>query len=73
MPTPSNRPTARSDSDAATLAADRAAYERVVSAGFGLWLDYDWPKNGWDTADVEKNYFSPPRLEASLKAAIEAD
>ncbi len=56
---------------AATLAADPAAYRRVVSAGFGLWLDYDWRKEGWDTADVEKNYFSPSRLEASLRAALE--
>src|SRR5262249_38384407 len=35
--------------DAATLAADRAAYRRVVSAGFGLWLDYDWREKGWNT------------------------
>ena len=48
--------------DAAGLAADRSAYDRVVSAGFGLWLDYDWRKKGWNTGDLEKNYFSPERL-----------
>ncbi len=42
-----------------------------VSAGFGLWLDYDWPKNGWNTTEVEKNHFSPSRFETSLRAAIE--
>ncbi len=57
--------------DAATLAADRAAYHRTVSAGFGLWLDYDWRKKGWDLGDPEKNYFSPARFETSLRAAIE--
>jgi hypothetical protein len=57
--------------DAETLAADRDAYRRVVSAGFGLWLDYDWRKTGWNMADLEKNYFSPERFEASLRAAID--
>ena len=57
--------------DAATLAADRSAYHRTVSAGFGIWLDYDWREKGWDIADPEKNYFSPARFETSLRAAIE--
>jgi hypothetical protein len=47
------------------------AYERVVSAGFGLWLDYDWPKKGWNTGDLSKNYFSPDGFETSLRAALE--
>jgi hypothetical protein len=57
--------------DAAALAADRAAYHRRVSAGFGLWLDYDWRKRGWKTGDLEQNYFSPGRFETSLRAAVE--
>jgi hypothetical protein len=57
--------------ESAALAADRAAYHRVVSAGFGLWLDYDWRKKGWQTSDLENNYFSPARLETSLRAALE--
>ena len=57
--------------DAAALAADRAAYSRVVSAGFGLWLDYDWRKKGWDTQDPGKNYFSPAGFEIALRAALE--
>jgi hypothetical protein len=56
---------------AAGLAADRVSYARVVSAAFGLWLDYDWRNRGWREDDVEKNYFSPARLETSLRAAIE--
>jgi hypothetical protein len=57
--------------DAATLASDRAAYGRVVSAGFGLWLDYDWRKKGWNAQDPDKNYFSPGGFETALRAALE--
>jgi hypothetical protein len=57
--------------EAAALAADRAAYGRVISAGFGLWLDYDWRKKGWDTRDPGKNYFSPDGIETALRAALE--
>ena len=43
----------------APIVADRAAYARVVSAGFGLWLDFDWRKQGWNVDDPSKNYFTP--------------
>ena len=56
---------------AAGLAADRVRYDRFLSAAFGLWLDYDWRNRGWRETDLEKNYFSPARLETSLRAAIE--
>jgi len=56
---------------APTLAADQRRYRGVVSAGFGIWLDYDWRNQGWRTDRFEQNYFSPERLEASLRAAIE--
>ncbi len=56
---------------APALAADPAAYRRVISAGFGLWLDYDWRKKGWDSHDPAKNYFTPAGFEAALRAAIE--
>jgi hypothetical protein len=53
------------------LAGDQERYRRVLSAGFGLWLDYDWRKRGWNRTGLDRNYFSPGRLEASLRAAIE--
>jgi hypothetical protein len=56
---------------ASGLAADRVKYQNVVAAGFGLWLDYDWPKYGWNTTKLESNYFSPERFLASLRAAVE--
>jgi hypothetical protein len=59
------------EQDAAALSGDLAAYKRTVSVGFGIWLDYDWQKNGWNAADLENNYFSPNRLESALRSAIE--
>jgi hypothetical protein len=53
------------------IVADPARYRRVVSAGFGLWLDYDWRKRGWDEDDPSKNYFAPESFEASLRQALE--
>lgn len=55
----------------AAILADPAAYRRAVSPGFGLWLDFDWRKKGWDEADPSKNYFTPEAFEASVRAALE--
>jgi hypothetical protein len=55
---------------AAGQMADPPAYRRVISAGFGLWLDYDWPKRGWKPELPESNYFSPERFHKSLLAAF---
>ena len=56
---------------AAGLAADRRGYAQKVSAAFGLWLDFDWQKYGWDPRRPDSNYFSPERFETSLRAALE--
>ncbi len=56
---------------AAGLMADPAAYRRVISAGFGLWLDYDWRKRGWKPDFPESNYFSPGRFHDALSSALE--
>jgi len=53
------------------IVADGQRYRQVVSSGFGLWLDYDWAKKGWDSADPSKNYFTPEGFEASLRWALE--
>ena len=53
------------------IVADPERYARVVSAGFGLWMDYDWTKKGWDTADPSRNYFAPEAFESSLRWALE--
>jgi hypothetical protein len=54
------------------LVADRAAYARVVSAGFGLWVDYNWRANGWRADRPDANYFTPAALERSVRAALAA-
>src|SRR5205823_5528220 len=53
------------------IVGDPKKYERVVSAGFGLWMDYDWRKNGWNMDEPSKNYFTPESFEASLRQALE--
>jgi hypothetical protein len=53
------------------IVADRDKYARVVSAGFGLWMDYDWRKHGWDLDDPHTNYFTPETFEASVKEALD--
>jgi hypothetical protein len=53
------------------VSANPAAYANTVTAGFGLWLDYDWRKHGWDVEHPEKNYFTPESFEASVRKAIE--
>ncbi|MFO1021690.1 MAG: hypothetical protein U0903_13480 [Planctomycetales bacterium] len=45
-------------------------YARHVTAGFGLWMDYDSSKNGWDVEDVAKNYFPPDQFGAAVKWAL---
>ena len=46
------------------------AYRRHVEAGFGLWMDYDWRKKGWDAKDPSRNFFAPAAFEASVRAAL---
>ena len=50
--------------------SDPPAYRRAVSAGFGLWLDYDWRKNGWKTDTPESNYFSPAAIRNGPAPAL---
>ena len=52
------------------IVADPAKYRQFVSAGFGLWMDYDWRKEGWDEGNPSRNYFTPETFEASLRHAI---
>jgi hypothetical protein len=54
------------------LARDPAQYGRCLSVGFGLWLDQDWRKNGWNVDDVAKNYFTPGTFQDSVHAALAA-
>lgn len=46
------------------------AYAKRVQAGFGLWMDLDWRRKGWDVDAVSKNAFTPQALETSLALAL---
>jgi hypothetical protein len=55
----------------------QAAYEMMrdaappkMSFGFGIWMDYEWRRFGWNAEDTGKNYFSPEALYVSTRAAL---
>lgn len=52
------------------LVRDADKYRRVFSSGFGLWLDYDSQKKGWDAEDPAKNYFTPEAFTISAREAL---
>jgi hypothetical protein len=53
------------------IVRDPLRYRRFFSFGFGIWMDEDWRKKGWDEQDLSKNYFTPEALEASVHRALE--
>lgn len=50
--------------------AAKDAYATRFSLGFGLWLDCDWRKVGWDTNSFSKNFYTPEAFERSVRAAL---
>jgi len=52
------------------IVRDPKEYHRSVSLGFGVWMDHDWRKHGWNIDDTSKNYFTPEAFEASVRAAL---
>jgi hypothetical protein len=54
------------------IVADPAKYRRVLSVGFGLWLDFELDRRGWDGRDASRNYYSPGEFQASVRAALQA-
>ena len=57
--------------DAARFSATPRAYSARMSSAFGLWLDKDWPKRGWDPKSVVKNYYQPDAFEQVVRTALE--
>jgi len=45
-------------------------YQQLFSLGFGIWMDRDWSKRGWNTDDFTKNYFSPEVFQTSVEEAF---
>jgi len=54
------------------IVADREKYRRIVSVGFGLWMDFAPAGHAWDGRDGSRNFYTPDEFEASVRAALEA-
>ncbi len=50
---------------------EKEAYRRHVQAGFGIWMDNDWNKHGWNATDFSKNYFKPEGFGESVRLALQ--
>jgi hypothetical protein len=50
--------------------ADADKYRTCFRASFGIWMDLDWRKHGWDTKDFSKNFFTPQVFENSVRMAM---
>ena len=55
----------------AMVQADKAAYAKHFSFAFGLWMDCDWRKVGWNTVDFSTNFYSPEAFEKSVRAGLQ--
>ena len=54
-----------------SIIPDEAQYRRAYSFGFGLWLDHDQRKLGWNSDDPSKNYFTPELFETAVRKALQ--
>jgi hypothetical protein len=52
------------------IVSPREAYRKRLRLAFGLWLDYDWRRQGWSATDPERNYFTPAGFETAVRAAL---
>jgi hypothetical protein len=53
------------------VVAQPERYSRLLSVGFGLWLDFDSDHIGWHADHPESNYFTPAALAVSAQAALD--
>jgi hypothetical protein len=58
--------------DVLSIIAEPARYKKLLSVGFGLFLDYDPQKRAWNGVNGTRNYYTPEAFEASVRAALEA-
>lgn len=45
-------------------------YAARMRTGFGLWMDHDWRRHGWDPISTAGNYFQPDELRQALESAL---
>lgn len=53
------------------IAAQPERYSRLLSVGFGIWMDHNSPRLGWHADHPESNYFTPAALRVSVQAALD--
>jgi polygalacturonase len=56
--------------DIQAMVADRAKYQKVFSASFGLWMDYQWKEKGWNVEHPERNPQPPDKFEEIVRTAL---
>jgi hypothetical protein len=49
---------------------DKAAFDRVMCVGFGLWQDNQSGKLGWHPTEPAKNYFQPETWQSAVHFAL---
>ena len=49
---------------------DKAAFDRVMRVGFGLWTDFRSGQDGWFPNDPEKNHFQPETWQNAVNCAL---
>jgi hypothetical protein len=52
------------------LVADPERYRRRLSVGFGIWLDNDWQRLGWDAQNPARNHHTPRGFADVVRAAL---
>jgi hypothetical protein len=55
----------------AIVGADREKYRKSYSFGFGIWMDNNHRRVGWDEKDFSKNHFTPEVFGAAVRKALE--
>jgi len=57
--------------DILAMVADREKYQKVFSASFGLWMDYQWKEKGWDVERPDRNPSPPEKFERIVRTALQ--
>jgi len=52
------------------IMANPARYARHSEVAFGIWIDNDSQKRGWDPVQFDRNYFTPAAFESTLRTAL---
>jgi hypothetical protein len=53
------------------LFKNKAAFDRIVRSGFGLWLDYNSARKPWGMSDFSTHHFSPDQFENAVRSALD--